>query len=59
MSTSLSPEDQCRVNKVICHGVNRVERKPFRGWVLLAVILLVLTLLSVFSYGIAVFHGVV
>jgi cell division protein FtsX len=59
MSASLSPEDQRRVNKVICQGVNQVERKPFRGWVLLAVILLVLTLLSVFSYGIAVFHGVV
>lgn len=59
MSTQLSSEDQQRVNKIIGQGCNAVERRPFRGWLLLVFILLVLTLLSVFSYGIAFFHGVV
>ena len=59
MTTKLSPEDQARVDKVIHRGVNSVERKPFRPFLLLGVILVVLTLMSVLSYLIAWYHGVV
>lgn len=59
MSTKLSPEDQARVNRFTSRGVNSVERGPFRGWLLLGMILLVLTGLSVFSYILAWFHGVI
>lgn len=57
--TRLSPEDQARVDAVTRRGVNSIERKPFRPWLLLGVILLVLTLLSGLSFVIAYFQGVV
>ena len=59
MTKKLSDEDQARVDSVISVGVNSVERSPFRVWLLLGIILLVLTALSFFSYGIAWWHGVV
>jgi hypothetical protein len=59
MTSKLSPEDQARVDAVTSRGVNSLERKPFRVWLLLGIILLVLTLLSFFSYGLAWMHGVV
>lgn len=59
MSSKISPEDQQRVNSVIHSGVNDVERKPFRPWLLLGIILLVLSLLSGLSYFIAWSQGVV
>lgn len=59
MSSRLSPEDQARVNSVTSRGVNSVERAPFRGWLLLGIILVVLTGLSIFSYVLAWKHGVV
>lgn len=59
MINKLSPEDQARVDAVIARGVNSVERKPVRIWLLLGIILIVLTLLSFFSYGLAWMHGVV
>lgn len=59
MANKLSPEDQARVDSVTSSGVNSVERAPFRVWLLLGVILLVLTGLSIFSYIIAWLHGVV
>ncbi len=55
----LTPEDQERVDAVTRRGVNSVERKPFRVWVLLGVILLVLTMLSGLSFLIASIQGVV
>ena len=55
----LSPEDQARVNKVINSGVNQVERGPFRVWRLLLSIWVVLVALSLFSYGLASWYGVV
>lgn len=57
--TRLSPEDQARVDAVTRRGVNSIERKPFRVWALLGVILLVLTLLSGLSFLIAYLQGVV
>ncbi len=59
MANKLSPEDQARVDSVTSRGVNSVEREPFRVWLLLGVILLVLTGLSIFSYIVAWLHGVV
>jgi hypothetical protein len=59
MASKLSPEDQARVDAVITRGVNSVERKPFRVWLLLGVIVVVLTLLSLFSYGFAWMQGIV
>lgn len=55
----LTPEDQARVDAVTHRGVNSVERKPFRLWTLLGVILLVLTMLSGVSFLIARIQGVV
>lgn len=55
----LTPEDQARVDAVTRRGVNSVERKPFRVWILLGVILLVLTMLSGVSFLIARLQGVV
>ena len=59
MVNKLSAEDQARVDSVITRGVNSVERRPFRGWMLLGIILVVLTGLSLVSYFIAWSHGVV
>jgi hypothetical protein len=59
MSSKLSPEDQARVDSVITTGTNDVPRKPFRPWLLLGLILLVLTLLSGISYFLAWQQGVV
>jgi len=59
MANKLSAEDQARVDSVITRGVNSIERRPFRGWLLLGVILVVLTALSLVSYFIAWSHGVV
>lgn len=59
MPNKLSPEDQARVDKVTRTGVNSVERKPFRPFLLLLIIVGVLTLMSVLSYFIAWQQGVV
>lgn len=55
----LSPQDQQRVERVIRRGVNAAERKPFRPWLLLLVILGMLTAMSGLSYWIAWQHGVI
>jgi hypothetical protein len=55
----LNAEDQARVDSYLKGSIHTVERKPFRPWLLLGVIVIVLTALSVLSYGIAWWHGVV
>lgn len=55
----LSDEDQDRVDRYLNRPIHQVERKPFRPWLLLGVIVIVMTVLSVFSYGIAWWHGVI
>jgi len=55
----LSEEDQQRVNSYLERPIHQVERKPFRPFLLLGVIVVVMTVLSVFSYGIAWWHQVV
>jgi len=59
VTSKLSPEDQARVDQVIHRGVNSVERKPFRPFLLLFVIVAVLTIISLLSYFIAWQQGVV
>ena len=57
--SKLTPEDQARVDSYLNRPNHQIERQPFRPWLLLAVIVAVLTVLSVMSYGIAWWHGVV
>ena len=60
MSTNkLSQEDQARVEAYLSRPNHQVERKPFRPWLLLAIILGVMTGLSLLSYLLAYLHGVV
>ena len=59
MSSRLSPEDQAKVDSVIHSGCNDTERSPFRPWLLLGIILVVLTLLSLVSYYLAWQQGAV
>ncbi|BBM00912.1 DUF3094 family protein [Microbulbifer sp. GL-2] len=55
----LSEEDQARVDHYLQSGVNKVERKPFRPWLLLLVVVVALTMLSLVSVYIAKTKGVV
>jgi len=55
----LSDEDQAKVDRYLKSGHNDVERKPFRPFLLLGIILAVLTLLSLLSLVIARTKGVV
>lgn len=55
----LNSEDQARVEQYLQRPTHQVERKPFRPWLLLGVILLVMTGLSLFSYLLAYMHGVI
>lgn len=47
---NLSAEDQARVDQVLNSGYNRVERKPFRGLILLAGIWAIIAALGWVSY---------
>ncbi len=55
----LSAEDQARVDSYLSRPNHQVERKPFRPLLLLGATLIILTALSLFSYAIAWWHGVV
>ena len=55
----LTDEDQAKVDAYLKSGYNDVERKPFRPFLLLGVILAVLTALSLLSLLIARTKGVV
>ncbi len=48
----LSSEDMARVEKYLNSGYNRTERKPFRGFILLGGIWLVIAALGWISYQI-------
>ncbi|AYC35138.1 DUF3094 family protein [Pseudomonas cavernae] len=39
MTSRLSPEDQARVDHYLSAPQHQVERKPFRPWLLLAIVL--------------------
>ncbi len=49
----LFPEDQARVDKVLSEGIYKVERKPFRFWGLMAILIFVLVLISITGYLVA------
>ncbi|ODS24271.1 DUF3094 domain-containing protein [Candidatus Endobugula sertula] len=58
-SPQLSEEDQARVESYLSRPHHQIERKPFRPWLLLAWLVAILTIMSLLSYGIAWWHGVV
>lgn len=43
----LSAEDRQRVEQVTHSGIHSVERKPFRPWLMMLMLLVVVTLFSV------------
>ena len=49
MTSRLKPDDQERVEEYLQLSQNRVERKPFRPWLLLCVVLVVVVGLGVLS----------
>ncbi len=55
----LYPEDQEKVDRVLSGGVYKRDRKPFRPWVLLGWLIVVLALLTGASYWIAASQGFV
>ena len=55
----LTKEDQIRLDYYLSSPNHQLERRPFRPWLLLAIILLILGLLSGISLLIAWNHGVI
>ena len=49
MTSRLKPDDQERVEEYLQLSQNRVERKPFRPWLLLCVVLVVVVGLGALS----------
>ena len=49
MTSRLKPDDQERVEEYLRLSQHRVERKPFRPWLLLCVVLVVVVGLGVLS----------
>ena len=54
----LYPEDQAKVDEFLTKGVNSVERKPFKPLRLLAILLVIVTGLSIFSIVLARVSGI-
>lgn len=54
----LYPEDQKKVDEFLSRGVNSVERKPFRVWIMIVLLLAVVTGFSLLSQLIARLAGV-
>ncbi len=55
---SLYPEDQAKVDEFLKRGVNSVERKPFRVWIMIVMLLVVVTGFSLLSQLIARLAGI-
>lgn len=55
----LSPEDQEKVDRYLSTSIHQVDRKPFRPWLLMTVIMLIMGLLTLIAWVIAKFQGVV
>jgi len=49
MSSRLSPEDQQRVDQYLSAPQHQVQRKPFRPWLLLLVVLAVVVAIGLLS----------
>ncbi len=54
----LYPEDQAKVDEFLSKGVNSVERKPFRPFRLLIILLIIVSGLSIFSISLARMAGI-
>ena len=54
----LYPEDQAKVDEFKKHGINSVERKPFRPLRLLVILIAIVMGLSLFSQLLARWSGV-
>ena len=54
----LYPEDQARVDEFVSRGINSVERKPFRPFRLLLILIAMVMGLSLFSQWLARWAGV-
>jgi Protein of unknown function (DUF3094) len=57
-SNSLYPEDQKKVDEFVSRGINSVQRKPFRPLRMVFLLIVVVTLLSILSQGLARWAGV-
>ncbi|GIX29919.1 MAG: hypothetical protein KatS3mg124_0391 [Porticoccaceae bacterium] len=55
----LSEEDLKRVEEYLASPVHRVERKPFRPWLLLFWLWVVVSALGLFSWWLGHFYGLV
>jgi quinol-cytochrome oxidoreductase complex cytochrome b subunit len=55
----LNSKDQARVDAYLSRPNHQIERKPFRPWLLMGVVVLVMIFLSIFSYILAYIHGVI
>lgn len=53
----LSDEDMARVNEYLSSPIHQVERKPYRPWLLLLVLWLVVTAMGGVAVGFAWYHG--
>ncbi|CAE6943575.1 MULTISPECIES: DUF3094 family protein [Pseudomonas] len=49
MSSRLSPEDQKRVDQYLSAPQHQVERKPFRGWRLVLILVSITIALGILS----------
>ena len=54
----LYPEDQAKVDEFVSRGVNSVERKPFKPFRLLFILMAIVIFLSVFSQLLASWAGI-
>ncbi len=54
----LYPEDQQKVDEFLQSGVNSVERKPFRPFLLILILIAVVTGISLFSQMLASLAGI-
>ena len=54
----LYPEDQAKVDEFVSRGVNSVERKPFKPFRLLFILMTIVIFLSVFSQLLARWAGI-
>lgn len=58
-NTKLSAEDQARVDAYNKRGYNDVERKPFRPWLLLFILFLIVSSLGGIAYLLGKTQGVI
>ncbi len=47
--SKLDPEDQSKVDAFTSSGIHSVERKPFRPWLLLVMVIVVTSVMSLLS----------